>query len=138
MLESLPFGERVGYPAVARSSSRKQKMFTIKVYKGTGHYVRECRGYAFHKGEMEGDIALQIDTIVYDDGTDEGNTIPVGSDSIYIMNSAGKTIDSFHMYTPDNPKRLALEPKLRGPDYDARWDAAQAAVAARYSNAPPV
>ncbi len=111
-------------------------MFTIKVYTPTGHYVRECKRYAFVRGTLEGDIALSIDRIVGDDGQDGDPFAPVGQDTIYIMNASGKTVDKFEAYTPDHPKRLALDPSLRPADYDAKFAEAIRINSAKYPGRP--
>lgn len=112
-------------------------MFTIKVHTATGHAVRECKSYIFFRGDEVDGIALQIDSLRCDDGSEDGFLIPVGINTIYIMNSSGKTVDSFQQYPPDHPKRQALEPRLRGADYESRVTAARAKATERYTQKDP-
>ncbi len=82
-------------------------MFTIKVFGLGGHTVCECEQYRFCLGDVGADGFLTTtDHIIFG----EDHVISVGADTIYIMNSNGKTVDTYHPYSPDDPRRWAVDP----------------------------
>lgn len=78
-------------------------MFTVKIIESQGHTVFECASYRFENGNPtpmpppgtpfnQGPSWLQLHK---EDG-DVKHTIPVGECTIFVMNAAGKTIDTFY------------------------------------------
>ena len=88
-------------------------MFTIKVMHGKGHVVYECAHYQFICGELDDRrFPTTISRLVLDGGSEPWHIVPIGKDTVYVMNAAGKTVDQFHPYTPDDPLRWAVEPEI--------------------------
>lgn len=85
-------------------------MFTIKVFHNGGHSMIECEGYSFVNGVLEDGLPITIDRLEYTNNHGDGCVIGVGADTIYVMNSAGKTVANYQPYTPEAPMRWAVDP----------------------------
>lgn len=113
-------------------------MFTIKVLTPEGHFVTECNKYAFIRGNVVDGVGLTVDRL--ECGDDPGGAdafITLGKNTVFVMNSNGKTVDSFQIYPPDHPVRLAADPSVRPPNYDEQFAKALAVSDGR-AGAEPV
>lgn len=78
-------------------------MFTIKATNANGHRVTSCTTYEYNKGYQGHD---HDGAVIARTGTDS-EIIPIMG-TVYVMNDAGRTIDTFH-----------ASPIVRGPETPA-------------------
>lgn len=70
-------------------------MFTVKITDKDGHTVKECASYRYRKDSHGQGDAPDTDSLDLYSATGEREWVRI-TGTTYVMNSAGKTIDTFY------------------------------------------